>query len=86
MWFVYILECEDGLLYTGITNNLERRFKEHSQGQGGHYTHCTKPKKMLFWERHEKRVAAQEREIQIKKWSRAKKLALIRKDFRMLRR
>ena len=34
MWFVYILECEDGLLYTGITNNLERRFKEHSQGKG----------------------------------------------------
>ena len=48
MYFVYILECEDNTLYTGITTDVERRFKEHSEGKGGTYTRAKKVKKILY--------------------------------------
>ena len=85
MWYLYILECRDGKLYTGITDNLERRFKEHFSGKGGHYTKYSSPQKIIYKETFNSRVMAEDREIQVKGWSQAKKLALISGDFEKLK-
>ncbi|NQU16828.1 MAG: GIY-YIG nuclease family protein [Candidatus Saganbacteria bacterium] len=77
-YHVYILKCKDGALYTGITSNLERRFKEHKDGKGGHYTSSNPPVQFLYSEEHQNRSAATKREIQIKGWTRTKKIALIK--------
>jgi putative endonuclease len=79
-YFVYILECTNQALYTGITTNIKRRFKEHQTGKGGHYTSYNPAVKMLYREKYATRSKALKREAQIKKWSRAKKLALINND------
>ena len=76
-WYLYILECEDGALYTGITQDLKQRFDRHASGQGGHYTSYNRPKKILYHETFQNATTAKEREIQIKRWSIAKKRALI---------
>lgn len=74
MWFVYILECEDGSLYTGYTNNLDRRFLEHRNKKGGHYTSSHVVLKMVYSESFSIKSEALKREIQIKGWSRKKKI------------
>ena len=78
MWYVYILECKDQSLYTGITNNLQRRFEEHVSGKGGHFTKSFVAEKILFSEEHLDKPSALKREAQIKRLRRKKKLALIR--------
>jgi len=85
MWYLYITKNENGAFYTGITSNLERRLKEHLQGKGGHYTKNNKPQKLLYTEQFDSKVEAQARELQIKRWSRKKKKALIEADFKKLR-
>ena len=77
MYYVYLIECEDKTLYTGITTNINRRFQEHSSGKGGAYTRSKKVKKVLYTELHKTRSEAQKREAQIKGWGRKKKLALV---------
>ena len=79
MYYVYIIQCEDGSLYTGITNNLERRFLEHKDKSGGHYTATHKVEKIIHTEKFGTKNEALKREAQIKGWRREKKLALIRK-------
>ena len=79
MWTVYIIECRDGKLYTGITENLERRFKKHTH-KGSHFTSYNQLKELKYSEKYSNRLEAEERENQIKRWSRSKKLALIKKD------
>jgi putative endonuclease len=79
-YYVYILECSDKSLYTGITNNLERRFSEHFSGKGCRYTIANPPIKARYSEEYSTRSAAAKREAQIKRWSRTKKLALIKGD------
>ena len=81
LWYLYILECEDGSLYTGITDNLKRRFDEHASGKGGIYTGRNHPQKLLYHEIFENRFLAGRREKQIKGWSKAKKESLIAADF-----
>ena len=78
MYFVYLIECKDKSLYTGITTNVERRFNEHNSGKGGAYTRSKKVKRILYTEQFETRSEAQKREAEIKGWSRAKKLNLIK--------
>ncbi|MDD5019248.1 MAG: GIY-YIG nuclease family protein [Candidatus Omnitrophica bacterium] len=85
MWYVYMMKCQNGAIYTGVTEDIERRFKEHASGKGGHYTGCNRPKEVLYKEPFESRIDAEQREQQIKRWSRAKKLALIKGDRRELR-
>jgi len=80
MWYVYILECQNKALYTGVTNNIGRRFKDHQAGNGGHYTSYNRPGKILYTEVFQDRSKAENREQQIKRWSRSKKLALIKDD------
>jgi putative endonuclease len=77
MYHVYILLCADGTLYTGITNNLERRLKEHQTGKGARYTRRKGVRKILYTEKHPSRSSALKREAEIKKWSREKKIRLI---------
>ena len=85
MWYVYILKCLDGALYTGLTDNLKRRFEEHSQGKGGHYTNHNRPLEILYHEPFKNRAQAEKREQRLKRWSHAKKLALIEGDLAKLR-
>jgi len=72
------MECLDKTLYTGITTDLERRFKEHNSGKGGAYTRSKKVIKILYTEKFPSRSTALKREAEIKSWRRDKKLALIR--------
>ncbi len=78
MYFVYILECGDGSFYTGITNDLERRFIQHKNGQGAHYTRVKKVVRLLYTEKHTSRSSALKREAEIKSWRRAEKETLIK--------
>ncbi len=77
MYYVYIIECSDKSIYTGITTDIQRRFKEHSLGKGGAYTRSKKVKKILYTERFETRSRALKREAEIKSWNRQKKIDLI---------
>ncbi|MDC9725927.1 MAG: GIY-YIG nuclease family protein [Gammaproteobacteria bacterium] len=77
-WFVYMIEAENGKLYTGITTDLARRFSEHKTKQGGaRFFHTSSAKKMVFHESHPDRSSASKRESAIKKLSRKAKIELI---------
>jgi len=76
-WTVYILECADGSLYTGITKNLTRRIIEHETGKGARYTAGRGPFRLVHQELHSTRSEATKRETAIKTMTRARKLALI---------
>ena len=75
-WIVYILECSDGTLYTGVTNNLEARIQKHEDGTGAKYTRGRGPFRMIFSEIHADRSSASKREAEIKRLDRTEKLAL----------
>lgn len=79
MYYVYLLKCGDGSLYTGVTTDVARRFAEHKEGKGGHYTRARKAVKILYSEKAKDRGAALRREAQIKRFPREKKLALTRR-------
>ncbi|MCH8311408.1 MAG: GIY-YIG nuclease family protein [Nitrospinae bacterium] len=84
-YFVYILECNDGSYYTGVTNNLEKRLYEHENGLiKGCYTHGRRPVHLVFCDSFIKILNAIEREKQIKGWSRKKKEAVINGKFEIL--
>ena len=76
MWFIYILLCEDNSLYTGLTNNLEKRFEAHKNGKGAIYTRSHKPLKIIYQEEFNTKSEALKRESEIKSWNKAKKLAI----------
>jgi putative endonuclease len=77
-WTVYIVETESGKLYTGITTDLDRRFKEHlEKKRGAKFFSISAPKQILFQENHSNRSEASIREAEIKRMSRPQKLALI---------
>ena len=81
-WYVYILECEDKTLYTGMTSDVGPRLAEHNAGLDAEsYTFARRPVRLLWAKAFISRDAALAREHQIKGWSRAKKLALIRDDW-----
>lgn len=77
MNYVYILKCGDGTLYTGWTNNLEKRVQAHNTGKGAKYTRARLPVELVYFEEFEEKVDAQRREYRIKKLSRKEKLKLI---------
>ena len=81
-YFVYILLCNDSSYYTGVTNNIEKRFYEHQEGLiEDCYTHSRRPLKLVFVDEYRDINEAIAREKQIKGWSRRKKEALIAEDF-----
>lgn len=63
MYYVYLLECKDKSIYTGITTDIQRRFKEYSSGNGGAYTRSKKVKKVLYTEQYPTRSEALKREV-----------------------
>lgn len=73
----YILRCSDGTLYTGWTNNMEKRLQAHNAGKGGKYTRTRTPVELVYLEKHETRQEAMSREMQIKQLSRKEKDKLI---------
>jgi len=75
-WHCYLLECADGTLYTGITNDLEKRLDAHNGGSASKYTRSRLPVRLVYAEPHADRAAASRREAAVKKLSRTAKLAL----------
>lgn len=76
-WVVYILECRDGTLYTGITDDLERRLRAHNQGKGAKYTRGRGPVTLRYQEQCADHSAALRRERAIKRLTRGEKWMLI---------
>jgi len=82
LYYVYIVRCSDNALYIGFTNDIERRILEHNLGRTkSSYTHKRRPVKLVFLQEFNGVEQAIGFEKQIKKWTRAKKEALIRGDF-----
>ncbi len=77
-WFVYLLRCGDGSLYTGIARDVSRRCRQHNAGTASRYTRCRRPVEVVHQERHASRSLALKREAAVKALSRRQKLALIR--------
>lgn len=78
--FVYILTCADKTLYVGATNNLKKRFQEHNTSKrGAHYTKIRRPVTLAYSERFRTLGRARRREAEMKRFTRAKKLELIKK-------
>ena len=75
-WTVYMLHLRNGTIYVGHTNDLHRRYTEHSTARGSKATQDSKPVELLYSEEHPDRLSAVRRERQLKKWTKAKKLAL----------
>ena len=78
--FVYVLLCSDGTYYVGCTTDLRERERIHNEGHGAEYTASRRPVRMVYSEPHDSWPAARKRETQLKRWSRAKKKALIEGD------
>ncbi|MBQ8800923.1 MAG: GIY-YIG nuclease family protein [Clostridium sp.] len=76
-WYVYMLRCGDGTLYTGMTDNVEKRFAAHCAGKGAKYTRGRGPLELVYTEAVSDKSAALRREYEIKKMSRQRKLDLI---------
>lgn len=75
--FVYILECADGSLYVGCTNNLEKRVHQHNHAKAGaHYTKLRRPVVLKYQEEFATLAEGRKREAEIKSWTRSKKLNL----------
>src|SRR5262249_39743665 len=80
MPFVYIVRCRDRSLYVGHTTDVAARLTAHNQGRGGRHTAKRRPVTLIYSESHESLSAAVDRESQLKRWSKAKKEALIAGD------
>jgi putative endonuclease len=78
--FVYILSCADGSYYVGSTTDVSERERIHNEGHGAEHTAAHRPVRMVYSEAHESWPAARKREAQVKRWTRAKKEALIEGD------
>ena len=79
MPFVYIVQCADGTLYTGWAMDVLARVKVHNAGRGAKYTQTRRPVRLVYSETWPSRADAMRRERQIKRWPRARKLALFRR-------
>lgn len=77
MWFIYILLCFDNSFYTGSTNDVEKRLRDHLAGKGAKYTKSHKPVKILYQEEFDTKSEALKREAEIKKLSKEQKKKLV---------
>lgn len=77
MNYTYILECNDGTYYTGWTNNLEKRLKDHNDGKGAKYTKARRPVVLAYYEEFATKEEAMKREYAIKQMKRSEKKKLI---------
>ena len=84
MFYVYVLRCRDGSLYTGYTNSISKRLEQHNQGKAAKYTRGRRPVKLLLTVPYTSKSEALKAEIAFKKLSREEKLAYIKKSFKYL--
>ena len=82
MNYTYIVKCADSTLYTGWTNDLDKRIKAHNSGKGAKYTRARRPVELVYYERFLTRQEAMRREWEIKQLARKDKLKLIEKNFK----
>ena len=82
--FTYILKCNDGSYYVGSTMSLDKRVDEHQRGEGAWHTRKRLPVDLVYYERYPDIELAEKRELQLKKWRREKKSALIRGEINKL--
>lgn len=78
-WYVYILRCNDGSLYTGSTDDVQRRLAVHNSGKGAKYTRGRRPVELVYSEELENCSSALKREYAIKQLTRQEKMQLIEK-------
>jgi putative endonuclease len=87
-WFVYMLQCADGSLYTGTTTDLDRRVLEHNgvgaAGKGAKYTKTRRPVRLVYQESVADRSAAQIREAAVKKLSKSEKVQLVNRSVKSM--
>ena len=86
MPFVYILRCSDKSLYVEMSDNVDARVVRHNEGRGSAYTAARRPVSVAYSENHPTATAARQRECQIKRWTAAKKEALVAGDLALLKR
>ncbi|MGH8015007.1 MAG: GIY-YIG nuclease family protein [Candidatus Zixiibacteriota bacterium] len=79
-WFVYLARCSDNSIYTGITKNVAARIEKHNTGKGARFTSSRRPVALVYQEKHQNRVSAMKRELEIKSWPKKKKLLLAREN------
>jgi len=77
-WFFYMVRCNDGSLYSGITNDVDARIRAHNNGTGAKYTCGKRPVILVYQEKYDNVSKARKRETQIKNWSKIKKERLIK--------
>ena len=78
MWFLYVLECNDGSLYTGVTTDVNRRLNEHNTSdRGAKYTKVRRPVRLVWYREYPTRSEAQSEEYRFKKLTRKNKLKII---------
>lgn len=77
IWYLYLIECEDGSLYTGITTDVERRYAQHVAGKGARYTRMKKPVRLLGFRECGSKSAALKAELSIKRLSPTEKPAAL---------
>ncbi|MCR5030660.1 MAG: GIY-YIG nuclease family protein [Selenomonadaceae bacterium] len=78
--YVYIVECADGSLYTGWTNNLEKRIASHNAGRGARYTRSRRPVRLRYYETFDEKNEALRRECALKKLTHEEKRALVERE------
>ncbi|HEV3030617.1 MAG TPA: GIY-YIG nuclease family protein [Polyangia bacterium] len=76
-WFVYVVRCADGSLYTGISTDVPARVAAHNAGRGARYTRSRRPVLLVHTERKKSQSTALRREADIKAWPRERKLTLV---------
>ncbi len=79
-WYVYMVRCEDGTLYTGATNDLQKRLAAHNTGRGARYTRSRRPVSLVYSRRVRDRSRALSAEARLKQLSRVEKQSLIAKN------
>jgi len=79
-WFLYLLRCRDGSLYTGVTTDVPRRLRQHGDGKASAYTRSRRPVRLLYQEPHPDRSSALKREAQVKRWPPAAKQKLAQRS------
>ena len=79
-WYLYIVQCKDGSLYTGITTDIIKRIKSHNNGRGSKYTRSRLPVELKFLKEYKNRSEASKAEYQTKRLTRKEKLKLINRD------
>lgn len=75
--YTYMVRCRDGSLYTGWTNDLEKRIQAHNQGTGAKYTKTRRPVELVYYEEYESKIRAMQREYEIKQLPKKKKEEMV---------